>query len=130
MRHVRSGPQQLDLAHFGSIIDHSDVIDGYVWKGNVDEHGRMSESSSPNANLRDDIPDMMEKLVFGQPLPTSERLALNCMRMVRVNAQEELFVSRSFWMLWLGLRGTPIEKAFADSWPCSGFFHGFHGCRG
>ena len=81
----------------------------------------MSESSSPNVTLRGDIPDMMEKLVIGQPLQTHERMALNCMRMVHVNTQEELFVSRSFWMLWLGLRGTPIEKAFADSWPCFGF---------
>ena len=121
MRQVRSGPQQLDLAHFGAIIDHAaESLDGWKWKGNCDQHGTVSESAFPNITLSGDIPDILERCVFGQPLHDSERATLNCMRMIHASKQEEQFVSRSFWMLWLGMRGTPIEKTLLDLWPCHG----------
>ena len=71
MRQVRSGPQQLDLAHFGAIIDHAaESLDGWKWKGSCDKHGCVIESAFPNITLTEGIPDILER---GRVWPTLAR---------------------------------------------------------
>lgn len=118
-RAMRTNPINLSYQYCGTAINPFSPIDGWVWKGNPGQDSHMLEGCFPQVTLRSHIVKLVQQHVFEKSsLKESELKTLNTLKMKHPNDDKEHFVNRQFWYLWLGVRGTPIQTALDNVWPC------------
>ena len=97
--------------------DNKQTIDGWTWKGNTD-----GSNSFCDTVLRKHVTVNMEKLYTGDTIETWAKAGLENMKMVHEVTGEERYISREFWLRWMGHEpDTPIWDALQEVLPCSSF---------
>ena len=116
-RNIRTSPSKLGLKMFHHPINPHAPIDGWTWCGN----GEGMESKHPQLTLRSYITALMETQLYGtRQLEPWEANTLARMRMVHGTTGKVNYISRAFWLLWLGFDKTPVPEIADAQLPCLG----------
>ena len=125
-RNMRTAPSNLDVKMYHHPIDPKAPIDGWVWNGNGEGDNRH-----PQVTLRSYITVLIEIRLFEtRELEEWELQTLRKMRMTRADTGAEHYVSRDFWLLWLGFNKTPVAKIAETQLPCLRCIHDATGQAG
>ena len=116
-RNMRTCPSKLELKMYHHPIDPKAPIDGWRWRGN----GSGVEDKHPQLTLRSHITVLMETELFGtRQLENWELNTLRRMMIEQEGTGKTRYISRAFWLLWLGLDKTPVPDIADAQLPCSG----------
>jgi hypothetical protein len=114
-RRIRTSPGAHTVQQHHAIIDPDGPFDGWTWCGN----GEHETIKAPLVTLRSHLIRLAESTVFGErPLQDFEQLALSRCRMRHPDTGEIRLINRRFWLHWLGMTQSPIEKILDTLWPC------------
>ena len=116
-RNMRTAPSKLELKMYHHPIDPKAPIDGWTWSGN----GAGVEDKHPQLTLRSHITVLMETELYGtRQLENWESNTLRRMQMVQESTGKVRYISRAFWLLWLGFDKTPVPEIADAQLPCLG----------
>ena len=116
-RNIRTAPNKLDLKMYHHPIDPHAPIDGWTWCGN----GEGSDAKHPQLTLRSYITALMETELYGtRQLEQWETNTLARMRIRHGTMGKIHYISRAFWLLWLGFNQTPVPEIADAQLPCLG----------
>ena len=115
-RKIRMSPATTDnIKRYHPNIDPAKPIGDWKWVGN----GSGCAETFPVVTLRSHMIVLVEQLMFElRPLAEWEQTAVDRIKMQHVSTGEVRFISRAFWLLWLGFEGTPLPKIVDEIWPC------------
>ena len=114
---MRTAPSKLEIKMYHHPIDPHAPIDGWTWCGN----GEGESNKHPAVTLRSYITALMEiQLYDTRPLEQWESNTLARMRMRHGATGKTHYISRAFWLLWLGFNQTPVPGIADAQLPCLG----------
>jgi hypothetical protein len=117
---IRASPLCAQVQQHHAVIDPSASIDGWVWCGN----GEQADNKAPLVILKSHLTHLTEAKVFGErPLLDWEEVALSRCRMRHSETGEIRLICRRFWLQWLGMAHSPVQKILGGLWPCLQFIH-------
>ena len=125
-RRIRTSPCASTIQQHHSMIDPHGPFDGWSWCGN----GQQEDVQAPLVTLRSHLIRLAEIRVFGErTLQEFETQALNRCRMRHADTGEIRLINRRFWLHWLGMAQSPIEKILDSLWPCLQSIHSASGMQ-
>jgi hypothetical protein len=117
---IRTSPLCAQVQQHHAVMDPSVPINGWVWCGN----GEQGDNKAPLVILKSHLTHLTEVKVFGErPLLDWEEVALSRCRMRNSDTGEIRLICRGFWLQWLGMAHSPVEKILGGLWPCLEFIH-------
>jgi hypothetical protein len=116
-RNMRTAPGNLEVKLYHHPIEPKGPLNGWTWCGN-----NKNDDKFPQVTLRSYIVALVENEVYqSRELEEFEKQTLSRCRMRHEDGQRTAYISRDFWMLWLGFDQTPVPKIAADLLPCLGY---------
>ena len=113
-RNLRTSPKGLIVKKYHHPIDPFAAVGSWQWCGNAG-----SDEKYPLVTLRSFIVTLIEVKLFGsRDLEPYEELTLKRCMMEHVETKETAYISRAFWLLWLGFDKTPISGITTKLFPC------------
>ena len=123
-RRIRTSPSAHSIQQHHAMIDPHGPFDGWSWCGN----GQQEVIKAPLVTLRSHLIRLAESTVFGdRVLQEFEVQALDRCRMRHADTGEIRLINRRFWLHWLGMAQSPIEKILDSLWPCLQSIHSASG---
>ena len=125
-RRIRTSPCAHTIQQHHAMIDPHGPFDGWSWCGN----GQQEVIKAPLVTLRSHLIRLAESTVFGdRVLQEFEVQALDRCRMRHADTGEIRLINRRFWLHWLGMAQSPIEKILDSLWPCLQCIHSASGMQ-
>ena len=113
-RNIRTSPTKLTVKKYHHVIDPSAPLGPWKWCGNGG-----SEEKYPLVTLRSFIIALIEARLFdSRELEPWEDSTLKRCMMEHVETKETAYISRAFWLLWLGFDKTPVTGIADKLMPC------------